>query len=262
MAIDGNERRNFLKTTATAMVGLAATSAAANNPKKGPATMTKANIVLVPGAFHGGWYYSPMAEELRSAGHNVFTISLTGLGGPANRSNGAVNLDTHIEDVVSLIELEKLTDVVLCGHSYGGLVIAGASERLAGRIKSLVFFDALVPEDADSVWSTFKAFGRERFIDASPDGLVTPPPPGVDPRARAHPLATFLQPVKLSEKAYAVSQKVYVLCSKNKGSPFFPIHARLSADPSWTVRTMDSGHDFMNEAPKLATDLMKSLIPS
>jgi pimeloyl-ACP methyl ester carboxylesterase len=222
--------------------------------------MTKSTIALVPGAFHGGWYYSPMAQELRAEGHDVFTISLTGLGGPKERPHVAINLDTHIDDVVSLIELENLTDVVLCGHSYGGLVIAGASERLSGRIKSLVFFDALVPADGDSVWSTFKEFGRERFIDASPDGLVTPPPPGVDARARPHPLATFLQPVALSDKAYAVSRKTYVLCAKDVGSPFYGIHDRLSQDPSWDVRKLESGHDFMNEAPALALDLMRDIL--
>ncbi len=222
--------------------------------------MTKSTIVLVPGAFHGGWYYSPLAQELRAAGHNVFTISLTGLGGPKERPHGAINLDTHVEDVVSLIELENLQDVILCGHSYGGMVIAGASERLAGRIKSLVFFDALVPANGDSVWSTFKEFGRERFIDASPDGLVTPAPPGVDARARAHPLATFLQPVTLSDTAYAVSRKVYTLCAKDVGSPFYHIHDRLASDASWEVRKMDCGHDFMNEAPGLALDLMRDLL--
>lgn len=218
------------------------------------------NIVLVPGAFHGGWYYSPMAKELRASGHNVFTISLTGLGGPQARAQGSINLETHIDDVVSLVELEQLSDVVLCGHSYGGLVVAGASERLAGRVRTLVFLDALVPNDGDSVWSLFKEFERDRFIDASPDGLVTPVPSGLDPRARAHPLATFLQPVRLSEKAYSVPRKVFVLCAKNKGSPFHRIYNELSVDDAWELRKLDAGHDFMNDAPRLALDLMRDLL--
>jgi pimeloyl-ACP methyl ester carboxylesterase len=81
-------------------------------------------IVLVPGAFHGGWYYSPLLPQLRAAGHDPYTISLTGLNGAEGRPQARINLDTHIDDLVSLIELEQLNDVVLCGHSYGGMVIA------------------------------------------------------------------------------------------------------------------------------------------
>ena len=72
-----------------------------------------ANIVLVPGAFHGAWYYSPIMPRLRAAGHEVFAISLSGLDGPVSRPRVSINLDTHIEDVVSLIEHERLTDICL-----------------------------------------------------------------------------------------------------------------------------------------------------
>lgn len=261
MDSDHQARRNFLQNSTVGVLGLAASAAVPASAKRASST-TKSTIVLVPGAFHGGWYYSPLAQALRAAGHTVFTISLTGLGGPKERPHGAINLDTHIEDVVSLIELENLNDVILCGHSYGGMVIAGASDRLAGRIKTLVFFDALVPANGDSVWSTFKDFARDRFIDASPDGLVTPTPPGVDSRARPHPLATFLQPVKLSDKAYAVSRKIYVLCAKNTGSPFYRIHDRLASDASWDLRKLECGHDFMNDAPTLVVDVMRDILKS
>lgn len=215
-----------------------------------------ANIVLVPGAFHGAWYYSPIMPQLRAAGHEVYAISLSGLDGPAGRPRVSINLDTHIADVVSLIELERLSDVVLCGHSYGGLVIAGAANALRGRIKTLLFIDALVPNNGDSVWNTWAPEVRDAFIMRAEDGLLTPPPPGVDPRARAHPLATFLQPVSLSDSAYDVSNKVYGLCAADVGSPFHAIHDRVAAQPGWTTRQLASGHDFMNQAPELALDLI------
>lgn len=215
-----------------------------------------ANIVLVPGAYHGGWYFSPIMAQLRQAGHEVFALSLTGLEGPVDRSRVSINLDTHIEDVVSFIELERLSDVVLCGHSYGGMVIAGASDRLPGRIRTLLFIDAMAPNDGDSIWSTFPPEGRDRFIAGSTDGITTPIPPGVDPRARAHPLATFLQPIKLGAEAYAVPNKIYALCAADVGSPFYGIRDRLAPDPAWTTRELACGHDLMNEAPELALQLI------
>jgi pimeloyl-ACP methyl ester carboxylesterase len=215
-----------------------------------------AKIMLVPGAFHGGWYYTPLVSALRDAGHDVFTISLSGLDGPAERARVPVNLDTHIADVVSLAELEQLTDIVLCGHSYGGMVIAGAADRLVGRIKTLVFIDAIVPHDGDSVWSLWPQEAREMFIAAASDGLVTGPPTGVDPRARAHPLATFLQPVRLGPGAYSARNKVYALCESDQGSPFWAFHDRLAEDPNWVTRKLACGHDFMNQAPELALALI------
>jgi pimeloyl-ACP methyl ester carboxylesterase len=216
-------------------------------------------IILVPGAFHGGWYYAPLLPQLRAAGHDPYTISLTGLSGPEARPQMSINLDTHIDDLVSLIELEQLNDVVLCGHSYGGMVIAGASERLPGRIKTLLFIDAIVPADGESIWSIFKGFHAEafdNFIATSPDGLVTGPPPGIDKRARAHPLATFLQPAKLTVQAYAPANKLYAWCNSEKGTPFEAIHNRLHDDTAWTTRTMACGHDFMKDAPDLGLEII------
>lgn len=215
-----------------------------------------ATLVLVPGAYHGGWYYSPILPELRAAGHDVHTISLSGLEGPVGRQKFPINLTTHIEDVVSYIELEDLNDVVLCGHSYGGMVIAGASDRLAGRIKTLLFFDALVPGNGESVWTTWPPAVRDMFISVSTDGLLTGPPPGTDARARAHPLASFLEPVSLTGQAYQVPNKVYALCSADVGSPFGAIHDRVAADPTWITHKLATGHDFMNQAPELALKLL------
>jgi pimeloyl-ACP methyl ester carboxylesterase len=215
-----------------------------------------ANIVLIPGAYHGAWYFTPILPQIREAGHEVFAVSLSGLDGPVGRQLAPINLDTHIEDVVSFIELEELTDVVLCGHSYAGMVIAGAADRLPGKIRTLVFIDALVPEDGDSVWSTWAPEVRDQFFVNSQDGLHTAAPPGTDPRARAHPLATFLQPVHLSANAYACANKVYALCAADKGSPFHAIRDRVALQPGWTIRELACGHDLMNQAPELALQLI------
>jgi pimeloyl-ACP methyl ester carboxylesterase len=215
-----------------------------------------ANIVLVPGAYHGGWYFTPILGRIREAGHEVFALSLSGMEGPVARQRAPINLDTHVDDVVSLIELERLNDVVLCGHSYAGMVIAGAADRLPGRIKTLVFVDALVPEPGDSVWSTWAPEVRDQFFVNSQDGLHTGPPPGVDPRARAHPLASFLQPVRLGPAAYDVPNKVYALCAEDRGSPFYAIRDRIAGQGSWKVHELACGHDLMNQAPDLALRLI------
>jgi pimeloyl-ACP methyl ester carboxylesterase len=215
-----------------------------------------ATIVLVPGAFHGGWYYAPILPQLRAAGHDVHTITLSGLAGPEGRATASINLTTHIDDLVSVIELEQLNDIILCGHSYGGMVIAGAADRLAGRVRTLLFLDAMVPNDGDSVWSTWGHPMRDGFIQASTDGLVTAKPPGTDARARAHPLATFLQPIQLSDKAYAAKNKVYAWCNGQPGSPFEAIHDRVAADDTWSTHKLACGHDIMNEAPELALKLL------
>lgn len=215
-----------------------------------------ATIVLVPGAFHGAWYFSPILPQLRAAGHDVHALSLTGLGGPEGRQTAAINLDTHIEDVVSYIEAERLENVLLCGHSYAGLVIAGAADRLPGRIGTLLFLDALVPNDGDSVWNTWPPAVRDMFIAASADGLVTAAPPGVDPRARAHPLATFLQPVRFSGAPYDVERKVYALCAADESSPFVAIHERVAGQDGWQTHKLGCGHDIMNQAPHLLLDLL------
>lgn len=213
-------------------------------------------IILVPGAYHGGWYYSPIIPALRAAGHEVHSLSLSGLGGPANRSATAINLQTHIDDVVSHVELERLDDLLLCGHSYGGMVIAGAADCLGGRVRAMLFLDALVPANGDSVWSVWDPVVRDMFVTAAPDGILTAPPPGVDPRARAHPLASFLQPIVLSDVAYAAAHKVYAWCNGRSNSPFEAIYERLSADAAWRTHQLACGHDVMSEAPDLALKLL------
>ena len=110
-------------------------------------------FVLVPGGWHGGWYYSALAGRLREAGHQALPVTLTGIGERAHLSAPAVNLDTHVEDVLAVLESEKVTDAVLVGHSYAGMVITGVADRAApGSVRRLVYCDAYVPQDGQSCW--------------------------------------------------------------------------------------------------------------
>ena len=111
------------------------------------------SFVLVHGGWHGGWCYNRVAKILRDGGHDVFTPTLTGLGERSHLLQAGIDLDTHITDVMNVIKWEGLTDVVLCGHSYGGFVVTGVSDRMPDKIASVVYLDAFVPEDGDTCMS-------------------------------------------------------------------------------------------------------------
>jgi pimeloyl-ACP methyl ester carboxylesterase len=104
-------------------------------------------FVLVHGGWHGGFCWRFVAPALRRAGHDVYTPSLTGLGDRAHLARPGIDLELHIQDVVAVLEMEDLREVVLLGHSYGGMVVTGAADRCTARIRNLVYLDAFVPEN-------------------------------------------------------------------------------------------------------------------
>ena len=110
------------------------------------------DVVLVPGGWSGGWAFASIARELRARGHEVFTPTLTGLGERSHLMCAHPNLDTHIDDVANVLLFERLSGVILCAHSYAGMVISGVADRLPERIAALVYADAFVPEDGQSWW--------------------------------------------------------------------------------------------------------------
>ena len=152
-----------------------------------------------PGGWHAGWYFQAFAEALRARGHRAYPITLTGLGERRHLLNAAVNLETHIEDVVQILATERLTDVVLLGHSYGGMVLTGVIDRAPDRIAAAIYSDAYVPAQGESCFDLANDLFRGMFLEgAAQDGFSVPPPPGLDPRATAHPLAAFLQRLRLA----------------------------------------------------------------
>ena len=128
-------------------------------------------FVLVHGAWHGGWCYKRVARLLRQAGHEVYTPTLTGLGERAHLMSRMIDLGTHVQDIVGVIRCEELSDVVLCGHSYGGMVIAGVAEQIAAKIRSLVYLDAFVPENGKALFDYLPAEQSEHMrTDAAQNG--------------------------------------------------------------------------------------------
>ncbi|MCW2366217.1 pimeloyl-ACP methyl ester carboxylesterase [Sphingobium sp. B7D2B] len=204
-------------------------------------------FVLVHGAWGGSWGYGPLARELRSAGHEVYVPSLTGLGERAHLAHGGIMLSDHIADVVGLIDCEGLRDIILVGHSYGGMVITGVSALRGTRIRSLIYLDAFLPKDGEMLWDIVDDATRAMYIEnqrQSP-GLVQPIfpiPPGRAGRVSGHPLLTLLEPVKLGGEEDAVARRTYVFASASPLGSFAPFRARCTADPAWDVHELPTSH--------------------
>ncbi|MEW2624721.1 alpha/beta hydrolase [Streptomyces sp. NPDC048106] len=210
-------------------------------------------FVLVPGGWRGGWYFSGLADRLRTAGHRALTVTPTGVGDRAHLNSANVNLDTHIDDVLAVLATEEVSDAVLVGHSYGGMVITGAADRApSGVVRRLVYSDAYVPEDGQSCWDLTTDAYRSLFLDGvAADGYAVQPPSGSDPRVTAHPLASFLQRIRLDAAGLRdVKTRDYVYLSGWEGTPFAAVRDRLANDSTWRVHTLDSGHEVWRDAPQ------------
>jgi pimeloyl-ACP methyl ester carboxylesterase len=226
-------------------------------------------FVLIHGAWHGGWCYKRVARLLRQAGHEVYTPTLTGLGERAHLMSRSIDLSTHIQDIVGVIRCEELSDVVLCGHSYGGMVIAGVAEQIADTICSLVYLDAFVPENGKSLFDYLPAEQSAGMrADAAQNGegyKVTPIPAAafavnaqdadwVDAMCVKQPLATFEQKLMLSGRQ--VRKRTYVLAAGWGPSPFQQFGMRLKDDRSWQYVSMACGHDVMVDQPQELADVL------
>src|SRR5262249_22161703 len=140
------------ETTRRGVIGaIGAGVAAATGVVPAQAQAARKTFVLVHGAFHGGWCWRRVSDLLEKNGHKVYAPSLTGLGNCSHLMSKDVNVSTHITDVVNLIKWENLSDVVLVGHSYGGLVISGVAEQLHDKLASIVFLDAFLPDNGDTL---------------------------------------------------------------------------------------------------------------
>ena len=230
-------------------------------------------LVLVHGAWHGGWCWRFVAPLLRRAGHDVFTPSLTGLGDRAHLARPGIDLELHVQDIVALLEMEDLREVVLVGHSYGGMVVTGAADRCAARIRRVVYLDAFVPENGKCaldyvVPERAAAFRRE----GEQTGTVAPPPLALwgltrpehiafaNPRETRHPFHTFTQPIRLAnEAALAHLPRTFIYCSSPATGTFDGFAATYRSDPSWRFFELKTGHDAMILVPEeLAAILLQS----
>jgi pimeloyl-ACP methyl ester carboxylesterase len=207
-------------------------------------------IVFVHGAWGGGWQYTKVEPLLEAAGHTVYRPTMTGLGERVHLAGPAVGLSTHVEDIVKVLEFEDLHEVVLVGHSYGGMVIAGVAERVPERIARLVFFDAILPENGESVESLF-GDAIDTMATAGGDGAepwqLVPrwvekgkaPPVDVP-----QPLLTFTEPIVLGNPEAARLPGVFLLTVEaGKEIDDFDVFADRARQRGWEVIEMEGSHN-------------------
>jgi len=214
-------------------------------------------FVLVHGAWSGGSGYQAVARGLRAAGHDVYVPTLTGLGERIHLATPGITLSVHVADVVNLIEAEDLTDIILCGHSYGGMVITGVAAALGARIRTLFYLDAFLPGDGQALWDIADDAARRHYIDAQRDnpGMVAPFP-GSPRTLQPHPLLTLLEPVRFTGEEARVRNRTYVYATRDAPTVFTKFHERVCGDPAWKVRSIATGHVVMLDDPAGLTALL------
>ena len=227
-----------------------------------------ATFVLVHGAWHGSWCWKRVRRLLQDQGHEVFTPTLTGVAERSHLLTRDVNLETHILDVVNLIRWEELSDVVLCGHSYGGAVITGVADRIPHHIRSLVYLDAFVPENGESlIGYTSKVEDEWKVmpVPAEAFNVNSADREWVNRQCTIQSLDCWKQSTSLTGDIDQIKNITYILANGWGGgySPFVPFHAKAQAK-GWKTLSMACGHDAMLDMPnELVRVLLNTLeIPS
>ena len=232
-----------------------------------------ATFVLIHGAWHGGWCWWKTAPLLRQAGHLALTPSLTGLGGRQHLAAllppAVLNLDLHIQDILSLLESHDLENAILVAHAYAGMVITGVAELAAPRIAALVYVNGVAPADGEAMVDQLEAVrgpefvGRIRQHIADGEPFMPPPTTGAEiaqrwaitdprdqafmlPRLSPQPTLTFAQPVRTGRPEAAALRREFVLCRESG----FDSVAERAAASGWGVHHIDTGHDPMVTAPE------------
>jgi len=259
-------------TRRAVVVGMAGStdlmSAAETNAPPPPPAKT---FVLVHGACHGGWCWRRVADRLASKGHKVFAPTLTGLGERSHLLSRDIHLATHVADIVNVIRWEGLTEIVLVGHSYGGVIISGVAEEVPSSIASIVFLDALVPANGTtSIAGTTSAAVRAEISAATARGeLAFKPPPAavfrvnekdrawVDAMMTPQPVATMTDTIALMGARDRIARKAYIRAPNYPHPAFDKAYAACKADKSWrTFETTAAGHDVMIDAPDWLTSIL------
>ena len=230
-------------------------------------------FVLVHGAWHGGWCWARLSELVRAVGHSVHTPTLTGLGDRAHLAHPGVDLALHVQDVIAFLEAEELNRVVLVGHSYGGMVISGVAAKAASRLSHLVYLDAFVPANGQSLFDLVPADRAETMrlaAQSEGEGWRIPPfPPqrfGVTGAKDVEwltrhlvpqPITTFEQPVETASAGRL--KRTYVYCS-SPAMGTFDRFLGVRDDRAWQFHEVKSGHDAMITAPAALAKILLTTV--
>ena len=233
--------------------------------------------VLVHGGGHGGWCYQSVARILRAHGHEVYTPTLTGLGEREHLLNPGIDLDTHITDVVKVLQFEDLRSVILVGHSYGGMVITGAADRATDRIGNLVYLDAAYPQNGESLVEhagpmMLEARKGARIVNGielvlfpgnDPMGFYGVTDPAqiewMKPKLTPHPWKCFDQKLVLKNEAAVRSlPQSFITCSYRMNDEGRAAFKALGQGRYWEINT---GHDLMISEPQATADALLQIDP-
>ncbi len=224
-------------------------------------------IVLAHGAWNGSWGWKKMSPLLANAGHDFFTPTLTGLGERHHLAGPSINLDTHINDLLGVIEAEELTDVTLLAHSYGGMVATGVADRARDRIARIIYVDAIVPRDGQAVTDIMPA--RDLPAGTDDDWQIPPSPQSPDNtpedsawlerHRRPHPVGCFTQKISLGAEPSCPRHYIYAL---NYGpvDRFAPFRDRARSEAGWTLHHIDSTHSPNVTAPWALFGLIQDIL--
>ena len=229
-----------------------------------------ATFVLVHGSWAGSVVWKELAPRLRKAGYEVYAPSLTGIGARKHLLSREIDLNTHIQDVIGVIDDADLSDIVLVGNSYGGMVISGVADRMPEKVASLVYLDAFLPENGESNLSLLPPGLRLATVPGE-DWLVAPPTSAafglkrpevialLQRKCTPHPLATLTQPLQLTGGIGRVRQKMYILGTEP--ARFTRFYDKVKNDPGWTVHTLPCTTFMQLEMPDEVTAILLKAIP-
>lgn len=234
--------------------------------------MDAPTIVVAHGAWSAGWAWARMRPLMAASGIALVTPTCTGVGERTHLAHADVDLSAHIDDMVQVLEFEDLRDVVLVGHSYGGMVATGLAARCPERIAALVYLDAFVPRAGQALVDLLgpgAADAMRSQADAVGDGWRVPPNPlppdtsvadveWITPRRGPQPLRTFTE--ALPTEPAAGLPRAYVYCTRAApGDVFGPFAARAKDDDSWEYREIDASHSPHVTAPEALAEILREL---
>ena len=229
--------------------------------------MAKPAFVLVHGAWHGAWCWSRVLPLLRAGGFDAHAVTLTGVGDRAHLLGAVTGLSTHVSDVLGLIEAEELHDVVLVGHSYGGMVVTGVADALQrerpGLLRHVVYIDAVVPHPGESWSSTHTPEAvAGRLAAAQASGINAIPAPDasvfglegedrdwVNRRQTPQPVGVYQDPLVFDAARVAALPRTFIDCSHPALPTIAVSRERVRREPGWRVRELATGHDPMVSEP-------------
>jgi pimeloyl-ACP methyl ester carboxylesterase len=231
-----------------------------------------ATFLVAHGAWAAGWAWKKMRPLMRARGHEIFTPSYTGLGERAHLASPAVGLDTHVADMLGVLEYEDLREIILLGHSYGGMVATAVADRAAARIVRLVYLDAFVPRDGQSLFDLQPPGVRAAMEEAARKeggGWRVPPiPPSADmstedlawslPRRVMHSLRAFAQPVELTGAVDRLP-RTYIYCLRAMPGDIFRPFADRARREGWQYLEIDSTHNPLITAPQTLAAMLDDI---